>query len=325
MKVNLQTIAKVIVTFAAFIILFLVLRGVNVSLALRILISANPFALVAVIFLEAVSITLRLVRWKYMLLPTRKVPVMTLVTPLLVSFAVGNLTVTGVGAVPRIYLLNRHTGINPGFIAGTIAQEYVVDATALVFWAATVPFLVRLPREFHFAQLLLILPLTLLLLANFALWRRESVLIDLLVRLGLWFRILSILPNFVRQNLDSFGDGLSAAFAYPVTLTVVGLATALIWAVEALTFWLLLLSLGIPFTYLQASAIMAFVEVIIGLPSLPGFVGTLEAATASLVVALGGARESALAYALLLHVFVVVPTTLAGALLAWRAGLRILR
>jgi len=320
-----QTVAKVIVSIGALALLFFLLRDVDLSRTFHILLGANPLILVGVLFVQVVSVFLRLVRWECQLLPARNVSLTALASPLLVSFAVGNVTVTGVGSIPRVYLLNRRTQINPGFIAGTLAQEYILDATALVVWATVVPSFVELPGVFHFVQLLLILPLTLLLLIDLALWRRESLIIQLLLRLGLWFKIVKVLPRFVSENLDSFGDGLTAALAIPTTLVGATVSTALIWAVEAVIFWLLLLSIGIRFSYLDASAVMAFTHLIIGIPSIPGFVGTLEAGTTSVVLALGGSPSDALAYALLLHVFLVGPSTLVGSVFAWHAGMSIFR
>ncbi|MCL5958337.1 MAG: flippase-like domain-containing protein [Chloroflexi bacterium] len=323
MRVNIQTIAKVIISLAALAVLVFALRGVNVAQALGILLSADPAILITVVLVQAVSLFIRLVRWKYQLRPAQEVPLGILVSPLLISYAVGNVTVTGVGAVPRVYLLNRRTGMAAGFIAGTWVQEYVLDATALLSWSVIVPCLVKLPPEFHQVQFMLIVPLILVLLVDFAFWRRKSLSVSLLMHLGLWERIKNLFPGLIGKGLGSFGDGLSAAFAYPLTFAVVVLTTFLIWATEVLIFWLLLLSLDIPFGYLQASVIVVFTHLVIGIPSVPGFVGTLEAATVSLVLALGGTQADALAYAVLLRVFLVGPTTLLGVALAWREGLRL--
>jgi len=109
-RIQLQTLLKVVVSLVAIAIVIIALRAVNVAQALQILLNANPFVLVAVLLTQAAGVFVRAVRWQYQLLPARRVAIGALVSPLLVSFAVGNVTVTGVGAVPRIYLLNRRTG-----------------------------------------------------------------------------------------------------------------------------------------------------------------------------------------------------------------------
>ncbi|MGQ9674834.1 MAG: lysylphosphatidylglycerol synthase transmembrane domain-containing protein [Chloroflexota bacterium] len=318
MSGRLQSVIKILVALAALGIVVIALRGVDLQQALSILISANiAFLLLTVVF-QAINLTVRLYRWKYLLLPTRDIPLGTLVSPLFIAFAVGNLAITGAGAVPRIYILNRRTGVDGGFIAGTLAQEAFLDAGAVILWAAIVPFVVDLPPAFRTVQALLILPLGLLFFIELAVWRRRSLLVDTLKRQGLWERVLGFLPALARENLDTFGHGLSDAFAQPKTLAAVVGSTLLIWITEAFIFWMLALSLTIPFSYLQASAVTAYTNAAIGIIVVPGFVGTLEASAVSLTLALGGTQAAALAYTVLLRVFVVGPSTLLGAFFAWR-------
>lgn len=323
MKIRIQTVVKIVVSLAAIGIVIIVLRGVDLGRALGIILGANLAILALVLLVQAASIFLRLVRWKYQLLPAQDVPLSVLISPLLVSFAVGNVTVTGVGVVPRSYLLARRTGIDGAFAAGTWFQEYVLDATAVVIWAVVVPFVVTLPPAFRQVQIVLLPLLAILFLVCLAFWRCSSILVELLKRLDVWERILSLLPDWVARRRDAFSQGLCAAFAYPGARVVVPLATMIIWAIEALIFWLLLLSLGIPFDYLEASAIMAFTHVVIGVPSVPGFIGTLEVATVGMVLALGGDQAGALAYVVLLRLFFTGPSTLLGVFFAWREGWRI--
>lgn len=306
---------------AALVVLVIALRGVDLTLALDILLDANPLALVAVVLVQVVAIALRLVRWKYQLLPAQDVSLRTLVSPLLISFAVGNVGVTGIGLVPRVYLLGARTRIDNAFIAGTWLQEYILDATVVVAWAALVPSLVELPPQFGQIQFALILPLAFFLLIDLAIVRRQSLLVKLLTKLGLWESVLRRLPSFIGDNLRGFGDGLGAAFAFPLSSLVVVLSTLLIWLLEVVIFWLLLSSIGIPFSHLQASAVVAFTHLVIGVPAFPGFAVTLEAVTVTLVLALGGSPSAALAYLVLLRIFLVGPTTLVGAILAWREGI----
>jgi uncharacterized protein (TIRG00374 family) len=318
-----RLVVRVVISLAAIAIVVFVLRDVDLGRVLGTLLKANPVLLVLVLVAQAVGVALRLVRWRYMLWPAKKVPLVTLLSPLLISYAVANVTVNVVAAVPRVYLLNRRTGLEGAFIAGTLAQEYFLDTAAVVFWAAAVPFVVDLPSPFHQVELVLVPVAIVLLLVGLALWRRSSVLIALLQRLGLWDRLLRLLPALIGQQIEGFGDGLSATFGHRGTfISVTGLTVA-IWANEALIFWLLLQSLGISFDYLQASAVMAFTHVITGIPSVPGFVGTLEAVVITLVLALGGEAAAALAYAVLLHLFFIGPTTVVGLFFAWREGWRL--
>lgn len=325
MKLKLQTILKVAVTLAAFAIVVFALRGVDPARALRVLLAANLPLVLAALAAQATTIAISLTRWKYQLHPAQKVPIGTLVSPLLVSYAVGNTTPTGVGLVPRVYLLGRRTAIDSAFIAGTLIQEYVLDGLAVVLLAFLASFIVDLPPQFRQVQIVLLPALLALSLIVLGFWRRRSIAVDFLRRLGVWDRLIAFLPDWITKRLDAFENGLCAAFAQPLTLTAIALTTLAFWTVQALFFWLMLLSLGIPFTYLQASVVMAFVQIIIGIPAAPGSFGTQEAVAITSVLALGGDSASALAFAVLLRLFYLGPVTLVGAFLAWREGWRLTR
>jgi uncharacterized protein (TIRG00374 family) len=233
---------------------------------------------------------------------------------------VGNVTVTGVGAVPRVYLVNRRTGIDGGFLAGTLAQEYLADATALLFWAVTVPFLLQLPPEFRQIQMLLAIPLVLLLLGFVVIWRRGGFLLTILKRQSWWNAALRRLPGSTDQHINGFGDGLTASFQHARTGWAVVVLTLIQWAAEGLIFWILLLALGGQLRFWDTSAVMAYTYLVVGVPSVPGFVGTLEVSTVGLLLALGAIQALALAYVVLLRVFFTGPTTIVGLILASRAG-----
>ncbi len=320
MSARLQTIIRIVVGLAALAIVVFALRGVDLQQALSILLSANLAFLVATLVVQAVNMTLRLLRWRFLLMPVQHVPLRTLVSPLLISFAVGNVTFTGAGAVPRVYITARRTGLDGGFIAGTVVEEFLLDATAVILWATLVPFVVSLPPQFRTLQIIFAFPLVLLLLTGLAAVRRQSLVIGLLVRTGLWQRIVGLLPSWISDNLDTLGYGMSAAVAQRRTLIAAVATTVAVWLTEAVVFWLLLLSLSIPFSYLEATAVTAYTNAAISIVVVPGFVGTLEVSSVGLVLALGGTQAAALAFAVLLRVFLIAPSTLLGAFFAWREG-----
>jgi uncharacterized protein (TIRG00374 family) len=244
---------------------------------------------------------------------------------LLISFAVGNVTVTGVGAIPRVELLHRRSGLSRAFIVGTWLLENVFDLTILLLWAVLVPFAITLPQseglgQFLRIHLFLVLPLMLMIIMLVALWRQQSIAIALLKRLGVWEKTINRLPWQMGKHLDGIGDGLTASLRNIWTCSGAWLTTATIWVLEATMFWLLMLSLKIDLNILEASMVTVYTHLVIGIPSVPGFFGTLELSTASLLLMLGGNSAAALAYVILLRVFFIGPTTLAGIIAAAREG-----
>lgn len=322
MKIDVQTALKILVSVVAIAIVVIILRGVDLTQTLSILLQANPVVLLLVLCVQAASVTVRLFRWQSLLRPASHVPLRALVAPLMIGYAVGNVTVTGVGALPRIYLLNRRSGIDSGFITGTWLQENLLDAAALLFWVAVIPFLVSLPPGFRQIQVVAAALVTVLAIVELALSRRPTSLVGPRPHSGFWGQVLKRVPDWITTKIGTFMGGVSDSLGEPRLCGAVVLSTALIWAIESMVFWLILLSLDMPFNYIQASAITAFTYLVAGVPAVPGYIGTLELSTVGLVLALGGQQATALAYVVLLRLFFVGPYTVAGAVLAWREGWR---
>lgn len=319
-KLEIQTILKIVVSLVALAVVVLVLRGVDLAVAWGTLRMASPIALALALAAQAFGIYLRLVRWREMLRPSKLVPIRGLVSPLLIYCMMSNVTLSGLGVVPRVYLVNRRTGVESGFIVGTWLQEYLLDVTALLLWAVVGPFLVNAPPQFRQIQMALAAPLLALLVIDIAVWRRAFFLVGFLKRRGWWDAIATRLPGNAGAHLNGVADGLTASLCQPRNGWRVILATVAIWAAEPLQFWFLIRSLTADFGVLEMATVMSYIYVVTGLPSVPGFIGTLEASTVSIIVSLGGSQALALSYAVLVRVLFLGPTTAAGLLLAWREG-----
>lgn len=85
-----------------------------------------------------------------------------------------------------------------------------------------------------------------------------------------------------------------------------------IWALEWVAWWLTASAAGLDLAPLEVGYLLGLASVCVLVPSGPGFVGTLDAAIAFGVHALGGSGGQALAYVLLLRFVVTLPITLIG-------------
>ena len=323
MRLSIQTVITILIVLGSLAAAVLVLRGVDVGLAVALILQANVFYLVLALSATLASLAARVIRWKYALLPGEDVPYVAVTSALLISFLVGVAAVTGVGAVPRIYVLNRRTQLSVGFILGTMVQEVILDMTAILLIATILPFFVELPPFFVAVRVVLFLGLVLFLVFDLALVRHRSLVVTLLKRVGLWERLLGSLPGLLRGSLDDFSNGLGAVFFYPRPLSVVLVMTGVVWLASILLFWFLMLSLNIFFTIVQASLVTAYTNAVITAIAVPGFFGTLEASAITLTIVLGATPAAALAFTALLRVFLVVLPALIGAYFAASEGFRI--
>ncbi|PYO45316.1 MAG: hypothetical protein DMD84_28890, partial [Candidatus Rokuibacteriota bacterium] len=88
--------------------------------------------------------------------------------------------------------------------------------------------------------------------------------------------------------------------------------TALVWLLPAAAAWTMLRAVHLDLPFRAGWTVLAFVGVGISVPSAPGYVGVFHAAATAALEVFGVPRSAALAFALLYHASVIVPTTLVG-------------
>lgn len=101
-----------------------------------------------------------------------------------------------------------------------------------------------------------------------------------------------------------------------VLLTVVGISM-LIWVGEAGLFYFMLLGFGLDASPALAVVVMAIATLATLVPSAPGYIGPFHLAAFSAITMLGGTSAQAGSYAILSHLALWLPTTIAGAVAIW--------
>jgi uncharacterized membrane protein YbhN (UPF0104 family) len=113
---------------------------------------------------------------------------------------------------------------------------------------------------------------------------------------------------------DTMSDGLQG-MRRPSQLLPTAAWSLAIWVVIVLSVWtgFRAASLELPMT--AALCVIAFIGLGVSLPSSPGFIGVIQAATVLALSFFGVAKADALGFSLLLHASQFVPVTLWGLLL----------
>ncbi|MEJ0062291.1 MAG: lysylphosphatidylglycerol synthase transmembrane domain-containing protein [Alphaproteobacteria bacterium] len=107
-------------------------------------------------------------------------------------------------------------------------------------------------------------------------------------------------------------EGLGA-MSHPRSLAQVLLLSLLVWAGEAGLFYALMVGLNLDAGPVAALMIMAITTLSTLVPSSPGYVGPFHLAAFSGIAMIGGSSAQGASFAILAHLSLWVPTTLAGA------------
>jgi uncharacterized protein (TIRG00374 family) len=103
-----------------------------------------------------------------------------------------------------------------------------------------------------------------------------------------------------------------SAMGSPRTIARVVLLSAVIWVGEAGLFWAMFQGLDLPAGFPSALMVMAIATLSTLVPSSPGYVGPFHLAAFAAVRALGGTEAQAASFAVLTHLSLWLPTTVAG-------------
>lgn len=194
---------------------------------------------------------------------------------------------------------------------GTIVVERVFDSLTILVLAVTLLLFVPLPPWLIRSSVLLCAAtMGLLAFMVFLLLRRETALrwIAPAVRLlpvRLSDRIMGLLHQFI-DGFESIRDGRRL-------LQVLG-STLLIWGIDALALYLLLLAFGFSLSLVDAAVVMVVLIIGIAIPTAPGFVGNWHFFCILGLALYGIPRTDALAFAVVYHALSVGIVLLLGLL-----------
>jgi uncharacterized protein (TIRG00374 family) len=258
--------------------------------------------------LNLFSLWARAHRWGFLFPPGARPS--RLFNAVMIGYMGNNLLPLRAGEVLRAYVVARR---GPGFwvTVTTMVVERVLDGLAVGLLLAAVFFLVPVPRELEWAALLFLsIDLALIgVLGAFTLAplrvRRAALRLA-----GRWPTLHGRLSRLL-DTLDAGLAGIRAPHHIPSTV----LWSLLIWAALIGTTWTCMLAAHLDLTIVAGLTTLAFLGLGVSLPSSPGFVGVIQAASWAALRLFGVPSDDALSFSILLHVSQFVPVTIWGLIL----------
>ncbi len=297
------------------IALILVVRSVDLAAAWDALRDADPRWMVLLVLFIVADVVLRGVRWRVLLRPVADVPLGTTLSSLLVGYLANNVLPARLGEVVRSHDLGERTGLSRTTILGTIVVERVVD-TVVVVTIASIAILVMSVRGIVASAVLVGAAVSALLVMAIAL----GIVAHRLPGADRVTEVISRRPR-IHLALIRLRTGLAIAGHVP-TMTVAVLLSIGSWSFTVLAFAAAAQAVGVQPTIGQAALLAAGTNLATAIPAAPGYVGTFELATVTIAASVGIPRESALAFAVLLHVTTLLITSVAGAVVYARGSRR---
>jgi uncharacterized protein (TIRG00374 family) len=294
--------------------LVLVIRNVDLQAAWESLRNANPAWVALLVLFVIGDVLLRAVRWRVLLAPVARLPFSPVLSSLLVGYLANNVLPARLGEIVRSHDLGERTGTSRSTILGTIVIERLVD-TLVVVSIAALAILVLSVRGVVASAVLVGLALTALLLVAVAVGMVAHRLpgADRVRRwLERWPGIHRALVR-LRAGLAVVGNVRTMLLAVVLTLAS--------WSLTVLAFAAAAQAVGFEPTMGQAALLAAGTNLATAIPAAPGYIGTFELATVTIAASVGIPTDQALAFGVLVHVTVLLITSVGGAI-AFTTGSR---
>jgi hypothetical protein len=309
------------------LLVWLTLRGVDLSAVWVEIRGADPGLLALAVFVATFGFFIRALRWRVLLHPLLpESGLRARWAAVNIGFMANNLLPARVGEFARAYALSRlEPRIGAGGALGSLVVERVLDGLVLAAFLVGTVLMPGFPEVELGATFIALLKTAVTLIGGVM-----GVLVLLLVaprqvvRVGEWAARRLLPEGVARSVVDALEAFLQAVGIVrdPVLLGQAMAWTLGFWAWHGLSFWLGMLAFDI-----HAGALAAyFTEAVVGfgvaLPAAPGFFGTFHySVDFALSTVFGVAEARTLAFAYGYHLGGFIPVTLIGLWYAREIGL----
>jgi uncharacterized protein (TIRG00374 family) len=308
---------SVAIAFSA-VFSYLFISGIDIHQVSESLAAADYYYVGPALALFAASLVVRSLRWRVFFQPERDVPWQKLLPSLIVGYAGNNLLPLRAGELLRAQHLSDHAAVPRMQTFGTLLMERLFDGVVLatfVLWGLLVV-------DAGNAYLGVGLALGAVSLGGFAVCLLLANHPDLPARIA---RLsIPLLRDHHREQLAglsrSFLDGWSV-LRRPRLLLLAALTSAAAWGLELGMYWLVSRAFSLDVSLISIAFAGAAANVAMSLPSAQGGVGPFQYFAKEALLKFGVPTSAAAAYALALHLFLVVPVSLAGLAVLWRSTL----
>jgi uncharacterized protein (TIRG00374 family) len=273
------------------------------------LLNADYRMLLLATVISMAQFPLRAIRWRFLLLPHKKIKFHSLFSATMIGFMANNLLPARLGEFVRAYIISRKEGVSGSSAMATIVVERLFDGLTLltillvVFYTYSFPGWVVVVGWYG----TLIFFLLCVFIVSMMLWPN---------------RFASILSNITRlfsSRLKERAEALILRFISGLDMLrnrrlvlIVFVISFVHWLVLGWSMSIALKSFDIEVPNSGPFFVLSIVALGLALPSSPGFVGTFQWLTERALTVYGVSKSLSLSFSSVFHLITFVPVTIIG-------------
>ncbi len=294
---------------AAFLVL--AFRKANLHEIKLALAQADYVFLIPAVLLALLSVLVRAIRWRFLLLPVKRIGILSLFSATVIGMMANNLLPARLGEIVRAYAIGQKEQISKSSSLATIVIERLFDglmlllflAIVLLFFSISSPGWLGNAAYAALAMYLVVLVVLILLKVRTERFVRIVTLICKPLPERFSERILHILHSFI--------DGLKILNNARYIIASL-LLTFFVWLPNVLVIHILLISFGINLPLFASFLLIVALGIGVMIPSAPGFVGTIQFVCVAALALFAVTRSEALSFSMIYHASVFIPVTFVG-------------
>ncbi|HNY49676.1 MAG TPA: lysylphosphatidylglycerol synthase transmembrane domain-containing protein [Smithella sp.] len=291
------------------VLVYLSVRGINFNDVWSDLKKIQLTYVILFLLLVILMQYLRSYRWGVILQPMEKIDQLSLFSVTSVGFLAIAAIPARIGELARPYLISKRSSIKMSSALGTIIVERILDSFTVLSIAVIVLLKTDLPSWMIQSSILFFLiAMALFCFVLFLILRREKAMKFINI-------ILDKLPgkfaNKIDEILHHFINGLQIVTNVQLLLYLFFLSV-MIWLLDVLTIYVLLLSFGFSLPVMASFVVMIILIVGIAIPTAPGFIGNWHFACILALSFYGLSKPDALSFAVVYHFLSMVVLVVFG-------------
>lgn len=277
--------------------------------------------IILAVALTFISYFLRAVRWRYLLISEKTIPISSLYPATIIGYMANNLLPARLGEFVRAYVLAQRERLETPLVFASLVIDRLFDGFTVLVMLLITLFAVRLPLGMEDAATTLKAGGA----AMFMLYCGILVFLYLLKRQTL--RTLSFVGLLLKPFPKSFSERLIpmlGSFIGGIRLSIgsgniaaILVSSALIWTFAVLPVDMTLRSFGINLPITASMFIMVLLVFAVMVPASPGFIGTYHYACFKGLSVFGIPEATSISIALIIHGTAFFPVIIAGFYHLW--------
>lgn len=267
----------------------------------------------------ALAVTVIAWRWQFLLAAFRPVPLFPLTRIVAIGYMGNNIYPFRAGEALRIFLLKRNHDVPVTGAATTVVVERIFDGIVMLSFILIGLFLVDVQSDNVQTVATIAAVLFIPAVVIFMLLAAFPNMLRALVQ-----RIASLLPEALAKIIYGVSNGIIEGLSglrSPLHLLGAIVTSYATWAIEAAVYLLVMQAFGLELGYGAALLVVGTVNLAGLIPASPGQFGVYEFFVSTVLIALAIPDDIALAYAIVVHIVIWLPVTVAGFIFLVREGL----